>query len=282
MKETPLPGTGPLKKLEISLKRSLVYPVKKTIHSLYRNNFYPKLLVNSIPKSGTHLLAKVINNMGFKHAGQINHPEINNVPSHRLLTMEEIEQKMKSLKKGRYVVGHKSFDEDFDKLLRKNKFSHILIVRDPRDVAVSKAFYLLKKPEAALHAHFTGLSERERFIACINGVPERMRSIAEIYNIFMPWLNESSCLMIKFEDLVGSQGGGSDEKQSETLGHISGHLGLSFDESKLKEIALKSFNKNSVTFRKGKIGDWANWLDDEMLSILKKDEAVFQKFGYTI
>ena len=191
MKETLLPGTGSLRKL---------------IHSFYRNNFYPKLLVNSIPKSGTHLLSEVIVNMGFRHAGQINHPEIDHVPSSRLLTMEEIEQKLKSLKKGRYVIGHKSFDEDFDKILRKNKFSHILTVRDPRDVAVSKAFYLLKRPEAELHSHLISLSERERFIASINGIPGRMRSLAELYNMFLPWLNEGSCLMIKFEDLVGSRG----------------------------------------------------------------------------
>lgn len=220
--------------------------------------------------------------MGFRHAGQINHPEIDHVPSSRLLTMEEIEQKLKSLKKGRYVIGHKSFDEDFDKILRKNKFSHILIVRDPRDVAVSKAFYLLKRPEAELHSHLISLSERERFIASINGIPGRMRSLAELYNMFLPWLNEGSCLMIKFEDLVGSRGGGSDEKQSETLRRIAGHLGIPFDENELKEIAHKSFNKNSVTFRKGQIGDWTNWLDDEMLSILKKDDTIFKKFGYTI
>lgn len=266
MKVEQLPGVGSLKKL---------------IHSFYRNNFYPRILVNSIPKSGTHLLSEVIINMGFKHAGQINYAEIDGVPS-RVLTMDEIEQKIHFLKKGRYLIGHKYFDEDFSKILKKNKISHLFIVRDPRDVAVSKAFYFPKRPEHELNSHFLGLNERERFIASINGVPGRMRSVAEIYNIFLPWLSENDCLTVKFEDLVGNQGGGNDEKQSETLRRIAVHLGIPFDESELKEIAFKSFNKNSGTFRKGQIGDWVNWLDDETLSLLKKDASIFKEYGYSI
>jgi Sulfotransferase domain len=267
-----------LKKSEQKIRRKIVYPIKNLLDPS------PKIFCNSIPKSGTHLLAQIFLNLGFKITS--------NGEIRPWMTLEETENKLSSLKKKEYIVGHRHYDKEFNSLIKKNGISHVLIVRDPRDVIVSKAFYITKTPEHGLSYYFNNLDSRERFIAAINGVPGKyvlkhkeqyaVPGIVQIYKDYLPWLNDDNCLVTKFEDLIGSRGGGSDEKQSETLRRIAGHLGISFDESELKEVALKSFNKNSLTFRKGKIGDWSNWLDDEMLGILKKDEAVFKEFGYTV
>jgi hypothetical protein len=256
----------------------MINTIKNIVSSYYSGKYYPKILGNSIPKSGTHLLDQIFFNMGFKKSRM----KMGFTNEKGEFSSEKVEQKIKHVKKGEYLYGHMPFDERFKNALNKNKVSHILIVRDPKDIAASKAFYIAKRPEHRLFEYFNSLSQRDRFIASIKGVEGSMPSIAEFYENYLPWLKEKDCLVVKFEDLVGSRGGGNDQRQLETLGRIARHLGISFNEGGLQEIAFNSFNKNSATFRKGQIGDWVNCLDDEAISILKKDEGVFHEYGYSI
>jgi hypothetical protein len=247
------------------------------MYSKNKSDFRPKVFSNSIPKSGTHLLAQVLLNMGFVNKNTRDGDLV------RLTPLDEIEQIMKLLNGGEYISGHRDYSKEFNNILKKHKVSHILIVRDPRDVVISRTFYILKKPTHKLFAHFNGISRNECFIASIKGVDwGNMLSIAEVYNRFLPWLNKNSCLVVRFEDLIGTRGGGSDEKQFEVLTNIAKHFGIPLEKSELKEIAYKAFNEGSPTFRKGQIGDWANWLDDEMQAIIKKDTGIFKKYGYSI
>ncbi len=265
-----------LKKLEKNIRIKIVHPIKNLLDPS------PKIFCNSIPKSGTHLLAQIFLNLGFKitPSGEIR----------PWMTLEETENKLNSLKKKEYIVGHRHYDKEFNSQIKKHGVSQFLIVRDPRDVVVSKAFYITKTPSHSLFSYYNRLSHRERFIAAIKGIKDEINSkeqyaissVAEIYEKFLPWQDEEGCMIVKFEDLIGIRGGGSDNKQLEALRSIIKHIGTSLKESEFKKTAFKSFNVQSLTFRKGQIGDWANWLDDEMLSILKKDEAIFKKFGYTI
>jgi hypothetical protein len=211
--------------------------------------------------------------MGFK----TKHVWINNKT-----TLGEAQKIIEQLNKYEFLYGHRSFKNEIGILLKQNNISHFLIVRDPRDVAVSRAFYIPNDVNNKSFSYFKDISHRERLIASITGVPGCLNSIAEMYNEYFTWLNDDNCFVIKFEDLVGNRGGGSDEKQLETLKQIAKHSGTFFKESKLQEVSQKSFSENSPTFRKGQIGDWVNWLDDEMLEILRKDKDIFEKFGYTL
>ena len=266
------------KKMERTFRKKIVIPTKELFSSP------PKIWGNSIPKSGTHLLSGIFMNMGFRIA-----QNGNVLP---WLSSEEIEQKIKCLKNGEYLIGHRKFDENFNRMLEKNKIPHFLIVRDPRDVVVSKAFYIARTPEHAFCSYFNNIDSPKRFIAAIKGVPGEsgdapakrygVPSIAEIYKQYLPWLREKRCLLIRFEDIVGNRGGGNDEKQFLELRRIAKHLKMPLKDLELKEIAFKTFNEKSLTFRKGQIGDWVNWLDDEMLSLLKKEENIYKEFGYSI
>lgn len=72
---------------------------------------------------------------------------------------------------------------------------------------------------------------------------------------YIPWLSDD-CLLIRFEDLVGAKGGGSGQKQSETVRKLVEHLEIDLSEDKLNQIAGDVHNANSRTFRKGVIGGW--------------------------
>lgn len=58
---------------------------------------------------------------------------------------------------------------------------------------------------------------------------------------------------VSFEDLVGEQGGGSRERQADAVGRMATFLDADIDPG---VIAEKIFNRESFTFRAGRIGRW--------------------------
>ncbi len=63
--------------------------------------------------------------------------------------------------------------------------------------------------------------------------------------------------------MIGSAGGGSDEKQLENVRAITNYLGIDISEEQIIRVTKEIFFKNSTTFRKGQIGDWQNHFTDE-------------------
>ena len=60
---------------------------------------------------------------------------------------------------------------------------------------------------------------------------------------------------IRFEDLIGPNGGGDWETQLETIQKIADHLGITVTEEKIERVARNLFG-GTGTFRKGQIGAW--------------------------
>lgn len=88
-------------------------------------------------------------------------------------------------------------------------------------------------------------------------------------------------MTIRFEDLIGSSGGGSDKKQIETVNAIVKHIGIELSQEEIQQIAAKSFFTGSRTFRKGHIGDWRNHFTEEHKQIFKEVHGdTLIKLGY--
>ncbi len=75
----------------------------------------------------------------------------------------------------------------------------------------------------------------------------------------------SQFLFIKYEDLIGSQGGGGDELQKKTIEAIAKRLGVQMTSEKVESISKDLFGDNVVgcTFRKGTINQWEKHFKDE-------------------
>ncbi len=242
----------------------------------------PRILANSIPKAGTNLLLELFKNIeGLKNV---------NRGVDFLMSFEEIIAALSQLRKGEYLYGHLFYDQGISAFLEQCSISHVLIVRDPRDVAVSLAFYVPGQPSNRFYKFFKDLnSVRERIIYAIRGVPENLvkgqpglGNMAERYRRCTPWLQDERCLVVRFEDLVGARGGGDDDRQFATTCRITRHVGIKLTENQLHRIANSMFNEVSPTFRKGEIGSWRDWLDAEMLSMLSRDKAIYREFGYEL
>ena len=166
-----------------------------------------KILVNSMPKSGTFLLCKAVELVGFHSSAKRNLLKkifselgfglplsLNRgaVYKHFLrriygyfnedkTTMIQIGATspvsvplklaadwFKRVPQGSYIAGHLPWSADLDKILSGLGYKHILIIRDPRDVLVSFVNYVIK-PEHLLSNDFRGLSKDEQFEFAIKG-----------------------------------------------------------------------------------------------------------------
>ena len=68
------------------------------------------------------------------------------------------------------------------------------------------------------------------------------------------WMNDDDVLVFRFEDLVGSRGGGSDELQEKEINTL-----ISWAEAgsvDITDVAKKVFGPGRHTFRRGFINGW--------------------------
>lgn len=216
------------------------------------------VLANSIPKAGTNLLIQTLTMIDYYHR-----------KIHKTF-YESNENELKSIvtknNRNKILVGHLPYNEKLGEDLKNNSVIKILIVRDPRDIALSNVHYIQSIDKShRLHKYFSKnlKSFNERLSASICGIPAielngEPASMDVGWHIrrYLGWCIDPECLVIRFEDLIGKNGGGTDERQHETLRKILEHLSINKSEGEIETIAKKIFNPGSRTFNRGVIGQW--------------------------
>jgi hypothetical protein len=230
----------------------------------------PKVFANSMPKGGTNLLGRMLNLLPCVAPQWTYHLDA---------TIPGYLDQLRAVRNGQVVCSHLPWSESLVEILKSKRFAILFIIRDLRDVAVSDIHYIVhKSPDHPLHRYFSSQrSDDERLMAYIRGVPAHCfpsgaqpKAWENFIESILPWLDDPNCLTIRFEDLVGSAGGGSDKKQVETVRLIIKHLGIKLSEEVIEEIAAKTFYTGARTFRKGQIGDWRNYFTKEHKQAFKE------------
>lgn len=243
----------------------------------------PRVLVTSIPKSGTHLIVSALS----RFPGVRVCPELilGNVSIDRQI------RRITRLGASQVLVGHIAYDERVASALTKADVKLVLMLRDPRDIVVSRAKYITR-PHAGhrLHRYFTEVltTDEGRVMACIRGVPAEhsgdgraLGDIDTLFRSFLVWAKRHQTHLCRFEDLVGSQGGGSDPAQLEALKRLVEFLGVGIAQPEVESIARATFSKDSLTFRKGKIGDWRqHFTAEHKAAFLKHAGDLLIELGY--
>jgi Sulfotransferase domain len=240
------------------------------------NGGAPKVLCVSLPKAGTHLLERAI----------CLHPRLYRklVPT---ITGRELRRRggpdrfFGRLRPGQVVMAHLRYDPLVPDLLATNGVRPVFMIRDPRDVVVSQVRYALGRPDHWAHDLFTDAPAHAQLRLAIEGDPSRgLRSLADRLDAFSGWLRDDVAL-VRFEDLIGAEGGGSAERQREVVAAVYRFIGVDADPALVDDVSRRSFSPDSPTFRKGAIGGWRSVFDDE-LTTLVRDLAGDQiaRFGY--
>ena len=226
------------------------------------------ILCNSYPKSGTHLLYQILYSLpGLKKWDDI-------VSVQALCgimnTSDHIRWKIGSAPNNSIIRCHLMYCDEIHQLLQEFDCKTIFIYRDLRDVAVSHARWVTKEPRIFLHQYYLQLNDFEQqLMSSIKGIPVgtpfgsnlSQPDIGQDFSRWQGWINEPTILAIKFEDLVGSRGGGSEETRIKTIKRIVDYLNVNLSLEQIRT----NFNseilnpQESHTFRKGGKGKLGGW-----------------------
>jgi hypothetical protein len=275
-----------------------------------------RLLINSLPKSGTHLLAKAVEILGYKEhfePGEItetplffNYREVRK----RLEDKTESDQNiivgaltpcyvdsatfrhwLNLISPKQYILGHIPWTPILMPILSELNYQQVFIIRDPRAVLVSLIPFVLdtgKMPgRHFLEDDFSLMSATQRLDFILEGgyaekAGVEIKNFAEVYRSMLPWRNEENCLFIHFEDLVGEKGGGTKEKQEAVVNKICSYLDIPFDDTIVSQLG-EIYNPGARTFRTGKIDGWKNSMNTEDVEKLNiYCQPLCEEAGYTI
>jgi len=258
----------------------------------------PRVLANSMPKTGTHLVAALLNNLPHMLFSGRHHtlPQFELPRAPRATERSEVwkvdwdrlERSLAAVNNGQYMTAHFAPAPELLALLEELEYRIIIIMRDPRDAAVSSAFYITRLKRHFLHERYITefLTPGERIMASITGLPgtDRYRGLGSIGSRagrYRQWFDVPNTFGCRFEDLIGPSGGGDAAKQLEVVAAIAHHVDREVSENEAERLAQKTWSQESSTFRKGTIGDWRNHFTEEHKKVFKEVAgAELIKLGY--
>lgn len=245
----------------------------------YSGDLPPPVLANSIPKSGTNLLTRFLYSI----------VKYRRVLSRTLTNHDDVATKCAALSCGQFMPAHLYFSPGNANILANLNILHIFMIRDPRDVVVSNVNYITRVDKKhRLHNYFARelTTDGQRLRASIRGISvaelgggNPSLGIGEHLTQYVGWLQEASCLVVRFEDLIGPEGGGDRDRQLSCVSSICDFLGI---ETNLPgEHVSGLYSKSSRTFFKGVVGAWREAFTEEEVQLFKQHagDALIQ-MGY--
>lgn len=251
----------------------------------------------TLPKSGTHLLKKML--CMLIGEGELYFTNIDKSP-----------YDPPAIPKSRsFIFNHVYPGFSLYKEPNPDKYIKVLLIRDPRDIVVS-FFYMLKDhgwrgdstPDELLTEFRSGTVEE--MISKTITFPDEYLGMRVFFEEALEWMKDPNVFVLRFEDIVGPEGGGDRMVQEETFRALLDHLGIYSSEEEIRYILDHAFGPsvitgagyekrevefwpkyfnlmNGSTFRKGEIGAWAQHFTDDhkVLFKLVMGEALIQ-MGY--
>lgn len=182
------------------------------------------------------------------------------------------------------MLGHLPAHPELLSALAVTGIKVLLMVRDPRDMIVSYVKYVTKIDLThPAHAYFKALPDDDaRIMAAIKGVEGVVSPVSETLEKFSGWL-DSGAMVIRFENIIGANGGGSDIKQREVVGALADFIGVQIGDEKLTNICRDIYSPKAITFRKPQIGGWKTVLGDNHLGEIEMMAGeLMRRYGYSV
>jgi hypothetical protein len=263
-----------------------------------------RVVANSIPKSGTHLLDRLLVLLGFTLVeGGIRSRLVSGplspvrklvrgrgekvaigVVSPQLISSRWLRRRLTKIPDGCFVNAHCLYTPELAGLFREEGMKTVCILRDPRDVAVSQMHHIKQRRQHFAHETFMALpSDHERLLVSIRGGEldgRELLPLDERYRRFLGWEQDEGTVVVKFEDLVGLRGGGDAEVQRRAVGRVAAHVGISVNERTMRRVEEELFGVGP-TFRKGQIGGWREEFSPEHERAVKERAgSLLVELGY--
>lgn len=230
----------------------------------------PPIIVNSLPKSGTHLLMQIAQEMpDRRYYGSF----IAQTPSLtlKMRSQSQIDSKIAAIVPGEVLGTHLYHSPATAAAFQKINALHLFIWRDPRDVLLSEAHYLAKMNKwHAMHKTFAALPDSEACVRlAITGTEDRRYPGAEErVGAYMGWLSTPSCVSLRYEELIAPA-----TQVHECQRVLDAYAAQSEGEVSLPtaEALVEAINPTrSHTFNRGGIARWRKEMSEENLALCQE------------
>lgn len=237
--------------------------------SIIRRSTQCASVVIAVPKSGSNLLTKCLGIILDRVSDDVVFGKDNLLFPQALFELSAKDLK-KIINEAKKVVWHTHlmYAPESASVFIDTKTPFFFGYRDPRDVVVSMARFMKKLPDvwpAAINVCLNDIiMDLIRNNNLSNGCPPA-QGIFDQYRKYLPWRNIPGCYAVRFENLVGVQGGGSDQLQLIEIKNIAQHVGVVLTDARAKKIAQNLFG-GTWTFiatqdvagqaKAGQIGSW--------------------------
>jgi len=264
------------------------------------------VLVVSLPKAGTHLVTAIL---GCFPKVMLTHQHLR-VPDFHDATIPyanpqdfrpnaaKLRKALSRIQPGQVASCHFPYSLLADEVIREAGLRVLFVVRDPRDIAISQVNYITKLVRHPLHRMLLENYEAfdERLLACIRGIEgiDQLRtrhhltfidrdlpSLTTRASAFSGWLRSPDALTIRFEDLVGSRGGGDDGRKREVIEAMANHIDKPLTASQIDKLMIRSADAKSATFMSGKAYAWRKSLTPDMAAAVTREiRQILDIYGY--
>lgn len=240
-------------------------------------NILPKVLVNSIPKSGTHLLLQLV--LGI--------PGMSITPKW-ITSIDDLQL----IQPGFVGPAHLPCVPGIKQGIKQKKIKMIFIYRDLRDNLISLVHFIMKNQfDHPWHPYIANTlkTHEERITALIKGyegLDRETGKLTVIWNIrryavdMVEWLHDPHVCAVRYEDLVSKSNNDALMKIVDFLWEDLTSLHLGKDEI-IQRMKNNNNPRQSGTFRKGSVGDWKKEFTENHKLLFKQVAGdLLIKLGY--
>lgn len=227
----------------------------------------PRIIANGLPKAGTNLLIKALTTVvGLHRSRQAIHGQTPTrelagqhiaigVDAPRAVPVSDVRNRLRWVAPGSVVSAHLPDSDIARELLNALGYRMAVIVRDPRDVAVSFAHFVTDLPAHRLHERFAAAAPPQRLLWAIDGIPGELDDIATRTRRVTNWRSWPAAHLVRFEDLIGPMGGGDAQTQAASLVALAAHCDVILSPQAAATAGQRVFG-GTRTFRRGRLGSW--------------------------
>ncbi|MEH3145389.1 MAG: hypothetical protein PGN34_08570 [Methylobacterium frigidaeris] len=231
---------------------------------------HTRIFATSVPKSGTHFLTQIFNGMGYNLQASRKYDKYG-------LDIRLLDEKFRNAEHA-CIYGHWRYNAQSAQDLAEYDYKIICLIRDPRDICLSMADYILRGSPRGAHESEPGLrslTKREAIIATIKGfgLPNfKSKSIDKVCEGWLDWKNAGG-IVLKYEDIITSV---ANQSPIATLQQVRVRP-TEFLNSATSEYQ----STKSATMNVGKAARWRSEFDDELSTIWnERAEGVATAWGY--
>lgn len=244
----------------------------------------PRMFLNGHPKTGTHLLSDAVALMPrtlFSGRRLALSDFLVDLPEHAdpaaffatgTIDVPRLRRFVRRCPPGMFATGHVPYRAEVERILDEAGMRHVLLLRDPRDAAVSHVHFVMRHPDHYQHDVYARqfADDAERLLATIRGFSSdpalgpQIPSLAETWAGYVEWSRRPGVLVTRFEDLIDP------ERQVDEVRRIGTFLGRPLGRTAAARIADGMYSSKSFTFRTGAAGNWPTRFEDRHRTACKE------------